>query len=102
MKTSHLILGTSTLFAALIVPQIIALACTTIRDPMVDGYGLDYCREWAANCGQPAADAYCQSIGYSQSIYYRWVSENQVTRVINGGQVCDAGFCDRITLVVCS
>lgn len=73
----------------------------TFQNPMVDGYGLDNCREWAQNCGWPAAHAYCHSRGYAQSISYLWVEDNQKTRVINGGQVCDSEFCDRISLVTC-
>lgn len=71
------------------------------NNPMAGGYGLDYCREWAKNCGLPAATAYCQLKGYNQAINYRWVQNNQKTRVINGGQVCDAEFCDRIVMVDC-
>lgn len=78
-----------------------ALADVVINDPKVDGYGLDYCREWAANCGKPAADAFCEAKGYRQAISWKVRKDNQKTRIINGGQVCDAPACDRITSVTC-
>lgn len=73
----------------------------TINNPQVNGYGLDYCREWAKNCGMPAATAFCRSKGYQKAVHFSYKKDNQKTRVINGGQVCDAPHCDRIDKVVC-
>ncbi|MDD5035360.1 MAG: hypothetical protein PHE55_11455 [Methylococcaceae bacterium] len=72
-----------------------------IDDPEVEGYALDYCREWATNCGKPAADAYCQSKGYEESVHFSVVNNSPPTLVINSGQVCDMPGCNRIVSVVC-
>ena len=85
----------------IVVSSGLSLADRVFNDPQVDGYGLDYCREWAQNCGKPAADAYCQSRGFNQAVDFSVVNDNQKTRIINGGQVCDADFCDRIVRVAC-
>ncbi len=90
-----------TLGALLLLVATASLADVVFDNPQISGYGLDYCREWAQNCGLPAAHAYCQSKGYSQAARFDWVKDNQKTRIINGGQVCDAPFCDRISRVVC-
>ena len=79
-----------------------AFADVVINNPQVGGYGLDYCREWAANCGLPAASAFCQSKGHPGAATFKWRKDNQKTRIINGGQVCDAPQCDRISTVVCA
>jgi hypothetical protein len=73
----------------------------TFDNPMIAGYGLDYCREWGVNCGWPAAHAFCKSQGHREAANFEWKKDNQKTRIINGGQVCDAPFCDRISKVVC-
>lgn len=102
MKVPQTVLAGSMLFATLLLSQASAQAReVTIENPTVGGYGLDYCREWTRNCGLPAADAYCQERGYRYAVDFRWREDDQVTRVINGGQVCDAEFCDRITEVIC-
>ncbi len=73
----------------------------TIKDPKVDRYHLDHCREWNENCGLPAANAFCMSAGYARAGDFDIVERNQKTRVINGGQVCDGENCNRISKVVC-
>ena len=101
MFKKYLIVTLASLASAVAMPEIAYAGTTTINNPTVRGYSLDYCREWSQNCGWPAAHAYCQSRGYSRATDYRWIEDNQRTRVINGGQVCDAGFCDRISRVTC-
>jgi hypothetical protein len=73
---------------------------SVFRNPQVDGYGLDYCREWTLNCGQAAADAFCRTKGMSAT-GFKVAENNQTTRVINGRHICDAEFCDRISEVTC-
>lgn len=102
MKRLQFLSMLSMLFASSMLLQMPADARErTFRNPTVGGYHLDYCREWAANCGWPAAHAYCRARGYRSAIDFDWEEDNQVTRVINGGQVCDDEFCDRITWVTC-
>lgn len=72
------------------------------KNPMVNGYYLDYCREWSNNCGLPAASAYCQANGYTHAINYKLVHNNQITQVISSGEICDGEFCDRISEVTCT
>ena len=72
------------------------------RNPTVDGYGLDFCREWGANCGKPAADAYCRSRGHKGASSYVTMPEHPPTRVIGSGEICREEFCDRIIMVMCS
>jgi hypothetical protein len=43
-----------------------------IINPMVNGYALDWCREYARDCGEPAASEFCRSKGYPGG--YRKVS----------------------------
>lgn len=70
-------------------------------NPQVDGVALDICREWGANCGKPAADAFCQRQGYAESIDHRIQYDTPPTRIISSGQVCDGSYCDRIVWVKC-
>ena len=78
------------------------VADVRFTNPTVGGYALDLCRDWAANCGKPAADAYCVKRGYPKAVSFQFRNDSPTTRVINGGQVCNQPFCDRITSVTCS
>lgn len=94
-KLSQLILGGLFLFIAN------AQADQLFQNPMVNSYPLDWCREWASNCGKPAADAFCKSKGFPEANTYSVKYNSPVTRVINGSQLCDLPNCGRITAVVC-
>jgi len=72
--------------------------------PRIRGARLDWCREWGANCGRPAADAFCRAKGFSRAIRFR-IAENigarQPTRIISTGQVCGDAGCDGFKNIVC-
>ncbi|MGE0083652.1 MAG: hypothetical protein AB7S75_04460 [Desulfococcaceae bacterium] len=71
-------------------------------NPMIEGYGLDYCREWGENCGKPAADAFCQSKGHNTALDFRVANNSPPTKVIGTGQICEApAWCDRISWIKC-
>lgn len=68
------------------------------------GYRLDWCRDWAANCGQPAADAFCQSIGFSGAGSFERANDIGAatpTMVIATGQICAEPFCDGFSQIQC-
>ena len=74
----------------------------TFENPTVNSYALDFCRNWAANCGWPAAHAYCKEEGYWKAANFKWRQDSPPTRVINGGQLCNQPTCDRIISVTCT
>ncbi|MDH3460420.1 MAG: hypothetical protein OEM00_05470 [Burkholderiaceae bacterium] len=76
------------------------------NDPRVqvgrEKLALDICREWGNNCGKPAADAYCQSVGMAAAVDFRMAMDSPPTVVWSSKQVCRDPSCDRITWVKCS
>lgn len=73
----------------------------TYNAPKVGNYALDLCREWGANCGKPAANAYCISKGHKTALSYVIKKDSPPTKVINGGGICVEPYCDKISKVVC-
>lgn len=73
--------------------------------PKLNGNRLDLCVDWGVDCGQPAANAFCVSKGYSVASDYV-VAENiggsSPTRLIGTGAVCDQGYCDGFKEITCS
>lgn len=72
--------------------------------PRIDGYRLDWCREWAANCGQPAANAYCRKFGFNRASRFAIdhdIGSHSPTKVISSGQICNGGFCDGFRFIEC-
>jgi hypothetical protein len=72
-----------------------------VADPKVDGVALDLCRDWASDCGKPAADAWCQANGFLASSAHEVGSDTPPTRVIASGRLCEDPGCDRIVSVTC-
>ncbi|WP_293993809.1 hypothetical protein [Sphaerotilus sp.] len=63
--------------------------------------GLDVCREWGANCGQAAANAFCQQQGHSAAHSFKVTQDAPPTAIISTKQICDAPGCDRINWIQC-
>ena len=72
------------------------------KNPKVNGYSLDYCRTWGANCGKPAADAFCKDKGYRNAQRFHVKKNTPPTRVIGSGRICRDAGCDRIDWVACA
>jgi len=65
---------------------------------------LDYCREWAANCGGPAADAFCATQGFARSTDFGIKPDSPPTVIISSGGklVCNQPGCTKFTSVTCT
>lgn len=70
---------------------------------MHNGYAVDICLTWGADCGKPAADSFCRSklgiraVSSSHAIGY----DNPPTILPRTGQTCTDAFCDRFTRITC-
>ena len=60
-------------------------------NPVWNGYRLDVCLTWAAKCGKPAADKFCQSNGFTEAIASVPDAERgrSPTRLIGTNQICN-------------
>jgi hypothetical protein len=62
-----------------------------VGNPLIDNnhYWLDYCLVGPGQeCGQPAADAYCRSRGYSVAVAFKEIATTQPTKAIGNGAMC--------------
>lgn len=73
----------------------------TFKRPKFKGTRLDWCLTWGQNCGKPAADAYCDWKGYSQSTNFEIANDIGHTRIISTGQVCNDPTCDGFKYISC-
>ena len=77
----------------------------TFVDPKYKGLRLDWCRKGAAECGAPAAKAYCVYRGYPLVKGFGKadnIGTFTKTRVISTNQVCDGPDCDGFSYIKCS
>jgi hypothetical protein len=73
--------------------------------PRYNGMRLDLCVNWGVGCGQPAANAYCQSKGWNQAANYSVANDigaTRPTRLIGTGAICDQGYCDGFRQITCT
>ena len=91
--------------AALIFAPAAQAETVTFDAPAVGSQPLDLCLAWGANCGKPAADAWCVNNGFTESVSHVVMEDVGLitpTRLISTGAVCDQEFCDAIAFVTCT
>ena len=77
-------------------------ASVTINNPKVNGYALDYCKEWGRDCGKPAVDTFCKLHGYFNALDFKVKKDTPPTKIISSGKICRNSNCDRIESVTCN
>ncbi len=79
-------------------------ASRTFWYPRYGGYRLDWCREWASNCGKPAADEFCRRKGFARAKVWKMdpdIGDRTPTRIITSGEICSSGSCDGFKYITC-
>ena len=77
----------------------------TFRYPTINGYRLDWCRKWAQDCGQGAANALCKRMGFTKAIAFEEdydIGAKSPTYVIGSGKICNQSFCDGFKYITCT
>ncbi len=72
-------------------------------NPDVGGNRLDWCLNWAADCGKPAADAYCKKKHFSKGSFAFAIDAQPggKTQVISSGRVCEGPSCTGFQQIIC-
>jgi hypothetical protein len=74
---------------------------TTYKKPKYKGRRLDWCLSWAADCGKPAAQAYCEWKGDTEVVDFKIAENIGNTKIISSGQNCDMNDCDGFSYITC-
>jgi hypothetical protein len=70
--------------------------------PKVGNLRLDVCLKLNQDCGQPAADRFCQSMGYHHSLNCKLDNERSTPTFIIGTQtICNQTFCKGFEMIEC-
>jgi hypothetical protein len=79
---------------------------TRFRYPHVDEMRLDWCLNWGSNCGEPAANLFCEEMGFSRaSRYVKDVGTGRrgiYSLVYGDERVCSARYCNAFELIACT
>ena len=64
---------------------------------------LDWCREWASNCGPAAAEAFCRELSPDQpyAADFEMAPDIGRTAIISSRQICTAPSCDGFVHITC-
>lgn len=85
-------------------PMIKKPRCETrlFRKPKVGNVRLDVCLTLNKNCGKPAADRFCQSMGYRRALNCKLDNERTVpTFIIGTESLCNQSFCRGFEIIEC-
>jgi len=70
--------------------------------PKVKGVALDWCLNWAKDCGKPAADQFCRMQGHAEAASFAKQAGVGPTRVLGTSQMCDDASCDGFKSITCT
>ena len=91
--------------ALLVVPAGYLTAATrTVEKPMFNGNRLDWCANWGADCGKPAAEAWCLAQGFAGVDKFSKdprIGASSPTRLIATGAICDEPKCHGFAEITC-
>jgi hypothetical protein len=76
----------------------------TFQAPMQGELRLDACQQWAQNCGEPAASAWCRTKGFTRATDFPQENVGNAgvtTRLIGTNQVCKEKFCASFVYITC-
>jgi len=76
----------------------------TVEKTMFNGNRLGWCANWNADCGEPAAEAWCLAQGFAGAeafVRAQGVGEKSPTRLIATGALCDSADCDGFKEITC-
>lgn len=74
---------------------------TDFNNPRFMDARLDWCFHWGADCGQAAANAFCQSQGFVRASTFQMAENVGPTRLIGTTQRCEAQDCDSFASIRC-
>ena len=72
----------------------------TVFAPVVDGSRIDNCLSGKADCGKPAADAFCVKEGFTQSILFQREAAS-ATRQLGSASMCEGENCISFRRIKC-
>lgn len=76
----------------------------TVEKPMFNGHRLAWCANWGADCGEPAAEAWCIAQGFAGVETFTkapGIGDKAPTRLIATGAICDDAGCDGFKEITC-
>lgn len=76
----------------------------TFNKPKNGSYRMDWCYKWAVQCGEVAADKFCQKKGFDGASVFAKANDigaSGPTRTLGTGQVCDDPSCDGFKYITC-
>ena len=82
-----------------------AFAESVATNPRMNDRPVDRCLVPAKQCGQPAADRYCQIKNLGHAVRFDVQRSAERTYILGTGEVCDPkrfGHCDRFSRITCS
>jgi hypothetical protein len=71
------------------------------EEPMAGKRRLDWCLTWATDCGQAAADYYCDSQGHTKAVKFKQAIGLGKTRLLKTSQKCTGPQCTGFEYIDC-